>query len=175
MFHFILFSPYQKKLRCPSLSMFRSLTIPSGASLPLITQNPFSSTQKHRSDRNMSFSCRKPCKAMVHAFTEAACPVKAIRPASLYEVLRVKQDASPLEIKAAYRSLAKLYHPDASSAESDGRDFMEIHNAYATLSDPAARALYDLSLVAGQRSFAYSAGNRPSFYRTRRWETDQCW
>ncbi|KAK9989169.1 hypothetical protein SO802_029408 [Lithocarpus litseifolius] len=33
-----------------------------------------------------------------------------------------------------------------SDSESDGRDFIEIHNVYATLSDPAARALYDLSL-----------------------------
>ncbi|KAK3427425.1 hypothetical protein EUGRSUZ_F03659 [Eucalyptus grandis] len=67
---------------------------------------------------------------------------------SLYEVLRVERTASPTEIKGAYRTLAKLYHPDALSpveAGSDGRDFLEIHDAYATLSDPSARALYDLS------------------------------
>jgi DnaJ-class molecular chaperone len=49
------------------------------------------------------------------------------RPSSLYEMLRVKWTTSPTEIKTAY-------HPDA--VQSDGQDFMEIHNAYATLSDP---------------------------------------
>ncbi|KAL6200583.1 hypothetical protein ACLB2K_030364 [Fragaria x ananassa] len=102
-------------------------------------------------------------------------------PASLYEVLRVRTNASQTEIKSAYRSLAKLHHPDASSsseAESDGREFIEIHNAYATLSDPAARAMYDLSLsgrVQCDRGIS-AVGFRPNgFYSTRRWETDQCW
>ncbi|KAK1551094.1 hypothetical protein Q3G72_030177 [Acer saccharum] len=65
---------------------------------------------------------------------------------SLYEVMRVDPTASMTEIKTAYRSLAKVYHPDLSVASSNGRDFIEIHNAYETLSDLAARAVYDLSL-----------------------------
>lgn len=101
------------------------------------------------------------------------------RSVSLYEVLRVKRDASPKEIKAAYRNLAKLYHPDAATQpeeSADGRNFIEIHDAYATLSDPSARALYDLKLSVGsrRRGFARSVdGFR--IYPTRRWETDQCW
>ncbi|XP_030522470.1 chaperone protein dnaJ 11, chloroplastic-like [Rhodamnia argentea] len=107
-------------------------------------------------------------------------PLAALEPrrraaASLYDVLRVKRTASPTEIKGAYRTLAKLYHPDALSraeARSDGRDFLEIHDAYATLSDPSARALYDLSLGSHQR-------RRPAggawCCPIRRWETDQCW
>ncbi len=103
------------------------------------------------------------------------------KPSSLYEVLRVKQTASPTEIKTAYRSLAKTYHPDASPVGSDGRDFIQIHNAYETLSDPAARAVYDMSLGAGGRrsyAYAYSSGGirgRSGYNSTRRWETDQCW
>ncbi|KAK8496568.1 hypothetical protein V6N13_013343 [Hibiscus sabdariffa] len=84
---------------------------------------------------------------------------------SLYEILKVERTASLNEIKTAYRSLAKVYHPDAMGS-SDGRDFIEIRNAYATLSDPTARALYDMS-------FGTRVGNRD--YTTRRWETDQCW
>ncbi len=97
------------------------------------------------------------------------------RLSSLYEVLRVKPTALPMEIKTVYKSLAKMYHPDA--VRSNGQDFMEIHNAYATLSDPAARSLYDLSLGAQfqGRPFDFSARNRAGFYTTRRWETDQCW
>lgn len=120
------------------------------------------------------------CRTGAAAVQSFAALVAARKPASFYEVLRVKQTASSVEIKAAYRSLAKRYHPDAApsaAAESDGRDFILIHNAYETLSDPTARALYDLSLgfVRERRSsfecYTYSVGRRP----TRRWETDQCW
>ncbi|XP_059435779.1 chaperone protein dnaJ 11, chloroplastic-like [Corylus avellana] len=96
---------------------------------------------------------------------------------TFYQLLRVKETASQTEIKAAYRNLAKQYHPDAASSSSNpnARDFIEIHNAYATLSDPVARARYDLSIgasTASARPYGYTAG----FYRpTRRWETDQCW
>ncbi|XP_002530622.2 chaperone protein dnaJ 11, chloroplastic [Ricinus communis] len=105
-------------------------------------------------------------------------PVNSRRAMSLYEILRIKQTASLMEIKTAYRSLAKLYHPDAAvreDVETDGRDFMEIHNAYETLSDPAARALYDLSLDAASRRRRPAVGFTGGYYPTRRWETDQCW
>ncbi|XVE80625.1 hypothetical protein DITRI_Ditri14bG0154200 [Diplodiscus trichospermus] len=88
---------------------------------------------------------------------------------SLYEILRVERTASLNEIKTAYRSLAKVYHPDAMGPSSDGRDFIEIRRAYTTLSDPTARATYDISLGARGRRV------RTRVYPTRRWETDQCW
>ncbi|KAI6690748.1 hypothetical protein NL676_027576 [Syzygium grande] len=107
----------------------------------------------------------------------AAAAAKA-KAASLYEVLRVERTASPTEIKGAYRTLAKLYHPDAlrrvEAGSEDGRDFLEIHDAYATLSDPSARALYDLSLGPHQRRRPASGG-AAWCCPTRRWETDQCW
>ncbi|XP_010552334.1 PREDICTED: chaperone protein dnaJ 11, chloroplastic [Tarenaya hassleriana] len=106
------------------------------------------------------------------AATEAGEWVRRRPAESLYEVLKVKETASLTEIKTAYRSLAKVYHPDAAS-ESDGRDFMEIHKAYATLSDPTARTLYDLSLGARRRRVIVGRAGR--VYTTRRWETDQCW
>ncbi|KAL4341530.1 hypothetical protein GQ457_08G007940 [Hibiscus cannabinus] len=90
---------------------------------------------------------------------------------SLYEILRVERTASFNEIKTAYRSLAKVFHPDVmGSTTSDGRDFIEIRNAYATLSDPTARAMYDMSLMG-----TLSRRVRNRVYPTRRWETDQCW
>ena len=119
------------------------------------------------------------CGPSMRAFTATAAA-----PASLYEVLRIKQNASATEIKSAYRSLAKVYHPDSAvrQPEFDDRDFIEIHDAYETLSDPAARAIYDLSLT--MAAAHGGRGSRPlvtpngaaGFYRTtRRWETDQCW
>ncbi|KVI10303.1 chaperone protein dnaJ 11, chloroplastic-like [Cynara cardunculus var. scolymus] len=99
------------------------------------------------------------------------------RSENLYEVLRIGRNATTTEIKTAYRSLAKVYHPDALEFTSHGGDcdFIEIHKAYATLSDPEARAMYDLKWR--RRSGMYSVvGKRPGFYAGgRRWETDQCW
>lgn len=92
---------------------------------------------------------------------------------TLYQVLRIKHNASQVEIKAAYRSLAKQYHPDAA-ADIDGADFIQIHSAYATLSDPVARANYDKSIGA-HATLSYSASNLSRYGRTRTWETDQCW
>ncbi|GFP90965.1 chaperone protein Dnaj 11 chloroplastic [Phtheirospermum japonicum] len=110
------------------------------------------------------------------AVAEVAQPSSAAAAArrSLYEVLRIRRNASQVEIKTAYRTLAKLYHPAAaasSSSSSDGRDFIEIHKAYATLSDPDARAVYDLNLNVDSKR----RPGRGRFYPTRRWETDQCW
>ncbi|MDV2482370.1 J domain-containing protein [Methanoculleus sp. Wushi-C6] len=66
-----------------------------------------------------------------------------------YEVLGVAPDATPEEIRAAYRRLAKLYHPDVNSDPDAGERFIAIQQAYETLSDPEARARYDLSLRGG--------------------------
>ncbi|KAI6704175.1 hypothetical protein NL676_013311 [Syzygium grande] len=107
------------------------------------------------------------------AATATVEPVSTVGAPSttLYRVLRVRATASQAEIKAAYRSLAKLYHPDSASTNRDEGDFVEINNAYAILSDPVARARYDLSIHAHCSPRYSSMAPRPN----RRWETDQCW
>ncbi len=61
-----------------------------------------------------------------------------------YSILGVPRTASPGEIRAAYRRLARLYHPDLNSGtEAEGR-MQQINDAYATLSDPDRRRQYDL-------------------------------
>lgn len=66
-----------------------------------------------------------------------------------YEILGVDKKATPDELKAAYRKLAKKYHPDlyttASEAEKKNAEakFKEINHAYDVLSDENKRAAYD--------------------------------
>ena len=54
-----------------------------------------------------------------------------------YEVLGVSRTASEEEIKKAYRTLAKKYHPDLHPGDSEAEPkFKEVNEAYAVLSDP---------------------------------------
>ena len=69
----------------------------------------------------------------------------------LYEVLGVKSDSKPEEIKKAYRKLALKHHPDKhstadESAKADASlKFQQIGFAYAVLSDEKRRGRYDLT------------------------------
>jgi curved DNA-binding protein len=60
-----------------------------------------------------------------------------------YEILGVKRDASDDEIKKAYRTLARKYHPDVSTDPKGEEKFKDVSEAYKTLKDPEARAAYD--------------------------------
>jgi len=60
-----------------------------------------------------------------------------------YQVLEVPRIASLAAIKAAYRRLAMLYHPDKNKALDASQKFIEITEAYEVLGDYEKRAVYD--------------------------------
>ncbi|HET6344500.1 MAG TPA: molecular chaperone DnaJ [Myxococcota bacterium] len=67
-----------------------------------------------------------------------------------YEVLGVQRDATPNEIKKAYRRLAHQYHPDKNPGDTAAEErFKEATHAYDILSDTAKRQRYDRFGAAG--------------------------
>jgi molecular chaperone DnaJ len=61
-----------------------------------------------------------------------------------YEVLGVKRDAKPEEIKKAYRRLARKYHPDVNPGDKSAEErFKLTTEAHDVLSDPKKRSVYD--------------------------------
>jgi curved DNA-binding protein len=60
-----------------------------------------------------------------------------------YEALGVSRDASTDEIRRAYRTLARQYHPDVNKDPEAADRFREISEAYEVLRDPEKRAQYD--------------------------------
>jgi len=66
-----------------------------------------------------------------------------------YEVLGLKSDATPEEIKKTYRRLARKYHPDVSKEDDAEEKFKSLSEAYLTLKDPEKRAEYDELLKYG--------------------------
>lgn len=66
-------------------------------------------------------------------------------PTGHYGILELHPSASPLEIRRAYRTLSKRYHPDTTDLPPlmATLKFQQLNEAYATLSNPERRLAYD--------------------------------
>src|SRR3954452_16468385 len=76
-----------------------------------------------------------------------ACPERsftAMADRDYYEILGVARDATPEQVKKAYRTLARKYHPDVNPGDKKAEaNFKEAQSAYDILSDAEKRAVYD--------------------------------
>ncbi|KAG9450632.1 hypothetical protein H6P81_010597 [Aristolochia fimbriata] len=79
--------------------------------------------------------------------------------ADYYATLGVSKSASGKEIKAAYRRLARQYHPDVNKEPGATEKFKEISSAYEVLSDDKKRSLYDQFGEAGVKGPAGSSAS----------------
>jgi len=62
---------------------------------------------------------------------------------NFYQLLGLNHDAGTKDVKRAYRSMAKKYHPDLSDEPQASTKFKEIHDAYEILVDPYKRRVYN--------------------------------
>ncbi|KHJ88736.1 DnaJ domain protein [Oesophagostomum dentatum] len=81
-----------------------------------------------------------------------------------YDVLGVDRHASKETIRTAYHARARLWHPDKNAdSEQSKEKFVQLQRAYAVLSDPHKRTIYDrvgtMGLDVADR---YSEDQRPS-------------
>jgi curved DNA-binding protein CbpA len=69
----------------------------------------------------------------------------------LYRILQVDPAAQPAVILAAYRALARMWHPDQTGSDTGGAMAL-INRAYAVLRDPEQRGVYDRERASGATS-----------------------
>jgi len=80
---------------------------------------------------------------------------------SLYETLNISENATAAEIKKAYRTLAKKYHPDMNKDPEAEDKFKEINAAYEVLGDEQKKSQYDMhgdSMFGGQNFHDFAQG-----------------
>ncbi|MBK9285828.1 MAG: J domain-containing protein [Sphingobacteriaceae bacterium] len=85
-----------------------------------------------------------------------------------YEILGVKENATAAEIKAAFRKLAKLFHPDKNPNGQD--QFRKIRKAYEILGNPSLRRSYDLKLKYYRNSNTKTNYKKPG---TKNWSFEE--
>jgi molecular chaperone DnaJ len=90
----------------------------------------------------------------------------AANSSDFYEVLGVTREASAEQIKSAYRKAALQYHPDRNPERKEEAEvhFRAASEAYAVLSDPQKRSIYDRYGVAGLGNRGFDSGFNSSIF-----------
>lgn len=95
-------------------------------------------------------------------FVLGALATLTLAQADFYSVLGLKKSASDKDIKKAYRTLSKKYHPDKNPGNEEAHQtFIEIGEAYEVLSDDEKRSKYDKFGHEGLKNGGGGGGTNP--------------
>ncbi|PKA57917.1 Chaperone protein dnaJ 1, mitochondrial [Apostasia shenzhenica] len=134
----------------PSLGLNSEVAFAHGAAMPslpsLKNRTRFGETSLSARHLKRRRSRRKSGRGGLSVFVVVAAS------GDYYSTLGVPRSASSKEIKAAYRRLARQYHPDVNKQPGATEKFKEISTAYEVLSDDKKRASYDQYGEAGVKS-----------------------
>lgn len=85
---------------------------------------------------------------------------------SYYDLLGLPPSCDAIEIRRTYRELSKKFHPDTTTLPADLAKvkFQQLNSAYATLSNPQKRLLYDLQMGYGRSTVVQSSPVYKSSY-----------
>ncbi|KAG6669503.1 chaperone protein DnaJ isoform X1 [Carya illinoinensis] len=112
----------------------------------------FGGTQFRFHNKFISLSSSSSCTKFNTRVSAGRFRLVANASGDYYATLGVPKSATGKEIKAAYRKLARQYHPDVNKDPGALEKFKEISAAYEVLSDDKKRALYDQYGEAGVKS-----------------------
>lgn len=83
-----------------------------------------------------------------------------------YKILEIDKNATPTQIKKAYRKLARKYHPDVNPNDGEAnKKFQQINEANEVLSDPEKRKKYDEYGEHWQNADAYEEAKKQGAYQ----------
>lgn len=125
--------------------------IAAGATVTSSTRAPMSSPAAVRtiatSSSSSTCTCTRASLTMQCRSFLAATPalLQSKKDKDLYAVLGIARNATPEQIKSAYKKKAKTLHPDVNPNPRAAEDFAEAKQAYETLSDPQKRSMYDMT------------------------------
>ncbi|KAL3835010.1 hypothetical protein ACJIZ3_009746 [Penstemon smallii] len=108
-------------------------------------------TRPDNPPRFVSFRVR-PGPVIQSSLNETVSLISEQHPINFYELLGIPETGSLLEMKQAYKKLARKYHPDVSPpgrVEEYTQAFIRVQEAYETLSDPRSREMYDRNIAKG--------------------------
>ncbi len=95
-------------------------------------------------------------------FTKIDNTVASNQMKNYYDILDLTQDASKMQIKEAYRSLAKKYHPDSNNGSDQQSDLLkEVNEAKDVLGDKFKKLEYDQSLIQYKLSQIFNHQSQP--------------
>ncbi|CAK9227726.1 unnamed protein product [Sphagnum jensenii] len=92
---------------------------------------------------------------------------------TFYEVLGLAEDVALPDIKTAYRQMARRYHPDVcppEELEENTKRFIEVQEAYETLSDSRRRAMYDAQILNFGSRKLWNLNDMDGVHWKRQWE-----
>ncbi|XP_062576500.1 uncharacterized protein LOC134238379 [Saccostrea cucullata] len=104
------------------------------------------------------------CFRLIHQRPKAGFQRNFSHFGSHYDILGVSRDASLKEIKSAYISLCKKFHPDSNPDDVEAQsNFVRLNEAYTLLSDPKKRSEYDETIGVHRRDAPNKERKAPDF------------